>query len=446
LFVIALVALAVRIVPVLTKADLGWAMEPNGDSATYIGLANGLKHGCGFAWWAGTRCDPVPETNRTPGYALFLALMPGLRAALIAQGLLWSLLCFLVGDFTSTVAGPRAGYCAAGIIAADVTSVVCSNEIMSETLFTALLVGAALAELEVLKNVKSRRKVYYLLATVSALLGLALLVRPIAECVIPIFILAPMLLEGPSRRRKALMALLVAAGPLVCGTAWTLRNYSVAHVAAISTIAGLNFFYYRAVGTLAFASHAGWAETLARTHLLRNSDLSAQAYRIIAHHPFAFIGMTLWSFIYLCWVPDRTPLARFLGIPSILRFEDPGSVRIEALVHKLLAGNLKEFGAVSAQQLYSSTVLLLLMAIQILMIAFTWTGVTLALKKYGRAGSSIGRCVLFAFAIAIVTLLLASGPEAVARFRTPATPLLAFLTGVGWFGNRTTGSFPIPAR
>jgi hypothetical protein len=443
LFGIALAALAVRIVPVVTRGKVGWAMEPNGDSASYIGLAQGLKRGCGFARWAAAHCGAAPETNRTPGYPVFLSLMPGLRAALIAQGLIWSLLCFFVGHFTVTVASERAGYCAAGIIAADVPSIVSSNEIMSETLFIALLVGAALAELEVLRSSECPSKLYCLLA--SAMLGLALLVRPIAELLIPLFIVAPMLLDGRSRSRKALMAVIVAAGPVLCGTAWTLRNYSVARVTAISTIGSLNFFYYRAVGTLAFASGTGWAETLARTQPLRNVDLSAQACRIILHHPFAFIAMTLWSFIYLCWVPDRAPLAQFLGIPSVLGVEDPGSVRIEALIHKLWAGNFAELSIVPAQELRSSIVLLLLVALQLVMIGFTWAGVTLALKKHARLRSPLGRCVLFAFAIAMLTLLLASGPEAVARFRIPATPLLAFLAGVGWFGIREPGPFP-PSR
>jgi hypothetical protein len=432
---IALAALAVRLVPVVTRGEIGWAMEPNGDSAAYIGLANGLKRGCGFAWWAGTHCG-APEMNRTPGYPVFLSLMPELRAALIAQGLLWSLLCFFVGHFTATIAGTRAGYCAAGIIAADVPSIVSSNEIMSETLFTALLVGAVLAELEVLRGGECPPKLYCLLASASAMSGLALLVRPIAELVIPLLIAAPMLVGGRSRSRRVLMALLVAAGPVLGGAAWTLRNYSVARVAAISTIGDLNFFYYRAVGTLAFASSTGWAETLARTQPLRNVNLGAQAWRIILHHPFAFIAMTLWSFIYLCWVPDHSPLAQLLGIPSVLPVKDPGSVRIEALVHKLWAGNLAELSSVSTQELHSSMVLLLLVALQLVMIGFTWAGVALALKRHARLRSPLGLCVLFAFAIAMLTLLLASGPEAVARFRIPATPLLAFLAGVGWFGIR----------
>jgi hypothetical protein len=429
---IALAGLAVRTVPVLTRSDLGWAMEPNGDSRVYISLADGLKRGCGFSSWAGDHCIGAPETNRTPGYSFFLSIMPTLRIALIAQALLSSLLCFLVGLFAAKFASARAGYCAAGIIAVDVPSIVSSNEIMSETLFTALLVGAVLAELEMLRNAESPVKLYYLSALASAVLGMALLVKPIAEFLIPLAILAPMLSPEVSPQKKACLALLVATGPIVCVTAWTLRNHSVAGVTTLSTIAGLNFFYYRAIGTLAFASGTGWTETLGRERPLPNTDLSVQACGIILHHPFAFAAMTLWSFVYLCWVPDRAPLARLLGIPSVLGIQDPGSVRIETLVHNMWAGHFTGLNAIFTHELHSSLVLLLLVVLQLMMVGLTWAGVMLALRKNARHRSDT--CVLFAFAMSVLILLLASGPEAVARFRIPATPLLALVAAVGWFG------------
>jgi len=145
------------------------------------------------------------------------------------------------------------------------------------------------------------------------------------------------------------------------------------------------------------------------------------------------MAMTLWSFSYLCWVPSRAPLAQVLGIASVLRFEDPGSVRLEAFIHQLWAGSFTS--TISGRGVDSSIVLLSLLVLQLVMIGFTWAGVALALRKYAKLPSELRRGVLFAVAIAMVTLLLASGPEAVARFRVPAMPLLAFLAGVGWFGN-----------
>jgi hypothetical protein len=448
---IALVGLVIRIMPIVPRRDVGWAMEPNGDSFIYLALADGLKHGCGFRWWADDHCASapetsrppgypvylsltVPETNRTPGYPVFLSLMPGLRTALVVQGLLGSLLCFFVGVLAAMLAGTRAGYCAAALLAADLPSIISANEIMSEALFTALLVGGVLAELEVLRMGTSTGKVYGLLGFASVMFGLALLVRPIAEWMMPLVILALLLSGGTSWWKRVLLAGLVATGPVIFGTAWILRNYSVAGIATISTIGAVNLFYYRALGTLAFVSQAQLSKALIATHPQSHSDLTVRAVRIILQHPFAFTAMTLWSFFYLCWVSVRASLAQVLGINSTWRILNPGSVRIEGLARNLWAGNSTALGGIFAQEFQSSFALVSLVIVQLLMIGFTWAGVMLALKKCLRRRSQLGSCVLFAFAAALLLLLLAAGPEAVPRFRVPAMPLLAFLAGVGWFG------------
>jgi hypothetical protein len=209
----------------------------------------------------------------------------------------------------------------------------------------------------------------------------------------------------------------------------------VAGIATFSRIGAINLFYYRAVGTLAFASHTRWAETLARTHPLPNTDLSVQAARLILHHPVAFVEMTLWSLFYMSWVPVRASLAQVLGMGWDSRIVDPGSVRIEATLRNLWKGDFAILPAVFAHEFHSSSAFLLLVALQLLMIGFIWAGVMLALKRHAGLRSPLGSCVLFAFAIAVLTLLLAAGPEAVPRFRVPAMPLLAFLAGTGWLGS-----------
>jgi hypothetical protein len=210
---IALAALAIRIGPPIARSDVNWAMEVGGDSIVYLALADGLKHGCGFNWQVGDLCASapqtkrprgypvflsltVPETNRTPGYPVFLSLLPGPRVALIVQGVIGSLLCLFIGLFAASVAGAGAGYCAAGLIATDLPSIVYCNQIMSETLFTGLLIGALLLELEALRNGRSTWKLCVLLASASVMLGLALLVRPIAEFIMPIVILGPLASRG----------------------------------------------------------------------------------------------------------------------------------------------------------------------------------------------------------------------------------------------------------
>jgi hypothetical protein len=81
------------------------------------------------------------------------------------------------------------------------------------------------------------------------MLGLRPLVRPIAEFVIPLYILPPFLLGGIFMEQKSFTGSYRSAGPLASGTAWGSRNYRVAGVSSLSTNRGLNFFYCRAVGT-----------------------------------------------------------------------------------------------------------------------------------------------------------------------------------------------------
>jgi hypothetical protein len=42
--------------------------------------------------------------------------------------------------------------------------------------------------------------------------------------------------------------------------------------------------------------------------------------------------------------------------------------------------------------------------------------------------------LMYLLCIALVMLVLAAGPEAIARYRSPAMPFLAMAAGVGWSG------------
>ena len=147
--------------------------------------------------------------------------------------------------------------------------------------------------------------------------------------------------------------------------------------------------------------------------------LSAQAARIILHRPLAFIGMTLWSFFYLCWVPIRAPLAQVLGSAWAWQITEAGSVRVEVLLRQLRAGNFLALRSIFAQEFNSTVILASLAGAQLLMIGFIWIGVIFAVKRHASVRSQLGLCVLLTFATAIITLLLASGPEAYARYRVP---------------------------
>src|ERR1700730_14888804 len=90
----AATAIVVRVTPLTLVSGIGRVMDPNTDSEAYVALATGLQHGCGFARTSERGCVPLPEPSirhmamrvgnvntfpelmRTPGYPIFLSLMP----------------------------------------------------------------------------------------------------------------------------------------------------------------------------------------------------------------------------------------------------------------------------------------------------------------------------------------------------------------------------------
>ena len=88
--------------------------------------------------------------------------------------------------------------------------------------------------------------------------------------------------------------------------------------------------------------------------------------------------------------------------------------------------------------------LVLLITFQLATAAFLWTCVTLALRHW-RRGCHEDACLMSLAGSALVLLIIASGPEATARFRVPAMALLAMIAGVGWL-RRREGESPAPAR
>lgn len=143
---IAVFALLLRLSSILLVGGNGRWMDPNTDSVGYVALANGIRHGCGFAPLGDGKCL-APEVNRTPGYPLFLAAIPSIESALIAQATLAGAVVFVIGVFVSRRWGAGAGLVTSLLAAVDVPSIVYGSEVMTETLFMAAFTIAVLAEL-----------------------------------------------------------------------------------------------------------------------------------------------------------------------------------------------------------------------------------------------------------------------------------------------------------
>jgi hypothetical protein len=426
---LALVAILPRMA-LIPRGDIERAFDPNGDSSAYTQLADGLRHGCGFAKLANGKCAE-PEANRTPGYPLFLVLCLRLRTALVFQAMLEGLIVLAAGSFVYLNWGLTAALTASLLIAFDLPSIVYSAELMTETIFTACCTLAILLALYSFSIQRRTKSQLYPILAASALLAFAVLTRPIAEFGLIVPALLVLLIGRGSWWRKLALQILLLSLPALAIVGWSVRNDVVAGIAAPSSIGATNLFYYRAGGTLAFSSGSGWFHALGRMGSRPQAELTSGAVSIIEHHPIAFVAMTMWSFTFLALVPVRTPLNHVLGLQQTFPVQDPGSIRLRDALASMPTSPRAALATIYRDEFDGSLVIAGLIILQVLLAALLWIGVIAGLAL-ASIRSYRGKCILIFAGMAIVLQLLASGPEATARMRIPALPFLAIIAGIGW--------------
>jgi 4-amino-4-deoxy-L-arabinose transferase-like glycosyltransferase len=183
-----------------------------GDSQSYLLPGWELTNGYEFS----------PELRRTPGYPLFIAasltLGQSLEAVALGQhvlGLATAVFAFLLGR---QLFGPLAGLLAGLAVALSGPQLIYERYVMTEALFGFVLAGLSLALVAAMRQPTTAR-----LLVAGLLIGSAALVRPVAQAVLPIFLLA--LIVHLPRWRPALKAVgLAIAGYAVIVLPWIVRN------------------------------------------------------------------------------------------------------------------------------------------------------------------------------------------------------------------------------
>jgi hypothetical protein len=151
-----------------------------GDSETYLEPAYDLARGLGFS----------PILKRPPLYPAFIAasitfLGEDPHALALAQHVLGLVTVVLTYHLGRAAMNRAAGFAAGLLIALNGPLIIYERYVMAETLFTTLLVGAALAVV-----VGMRRASWPHYAVGGLLLGLAALCRPSAQLLVPVVLLA----------------------------------------------------------------------------------------------------------------------------------------------------------------------------------------------------------------------------------------------------------------
>lgn len=426
---IATLALVVRVAP-LFRSGLSWAMD--NDSPRYIALAEGLRTGCGFAQRLTTGCAE-PEVLRTPGYPVFLMMMPDIRAALFVQAAIGALVCLIIGMAVSKYWGEIAGATAALLLALDVPSIVNGDRIMSDVPFQALVTAAICLELVVIGRGKCDRGGVFRVVAAAVLSGAAILVRPIGFT-LPIFAgAAVMATKSANWRKKLSIALLAFAIPSAVLGGWMVRNRERTGVWTLSTAPALPLYYFGAAGVL--SQKTGEPFPQVQQNLARaigstyenyidaparlQAAMTTRSLEIYLHYPLTFAILSAESFLWLVLVPDRANLAPFLGTGGDAR-------RLEVATSSI---------ASRIRDLARSPLLTILVTLQFAMIFVTWLGIALAIWSIRKKSRRETLMILFLLSAAALLIAPAALPAAaMSRYRLPGVPLFAMLAGIGYFG------------
>lgn len=432
LLVVVLICTALlRIVAVLTVYRVEPTRTLRPDSQSYVDSARALVELGRFA--VSPDSPNLAQTVRTPGYPAFIAAvyaifgetnLPVLLAQIVlsvaAIGLVYLLGRIL---WSSTVA-----VISAIVLALDSSSFLYSQMVLTETLFTFVLVLTVWAAVRVVLVERPSR-----LSAVVVGLGLAgqALIRPVGYYLILVFLLTLLVrIAAANHKRELSIAVLLMLLPwvlLVGG--WQLRNWLLTGSSEFSHIRGINLLYYRGADIVARRDGVSLetARTIIEEKLGDTGDMShaelgemytREGLKLIGSNPSLFFSSALNGAVRMLFIPGAGGVLEYLGMPVEREGAMGDLLRISTVdyVKKWLVGNPVQFIAFVLTELY-------LLCVYGFAAAGAWY--SLIRERSSRLAHSLLLGTVLYF------LIISAGPEAYARFRVPIMPFLALYAGCG---------------
>ncbi len=378
--------------------------------------------------------DGHPEVIRTPGYSLFL--VPGLLlgsvdwVTVFLQALLGTLTVFLVHRVTrSHFGGTSAALFAAGICVLEPLSVVYCGMLLTETIFTTLLVLFLCA---ILQHLKSGHSACLLVAavTLSACAYVRPIAYPLAAPVAAVLLLPYAGLVG--LRQRALRALLFLAVVAGLVSPWQIRNGVTTGYYGLSAISAISLYFYQGAAVRSvtegvpfyrmqqemghadpdryFTQHPdqrGWDAGRRYAYFQR------RGLGLIAQHPATYAAIHLKGVARAVLDPGAVDVLKYLGL-----YPSSGGLLGVAVDRGLLAA-LSQASRDAPLALWTSLSFGLL-----LMAAYA-----LAVLGFWRSPRGVPRLMIVLLVVYFVTL--SGGPQSLGRFRHPIMPVIAMLAGAG---------------
>ena len=372
----------------------------------------------------------LPDIARTPGYALFLALLSlaGPIAAALAQVILSVLSVVLVWRLARAVfADGRIALVAAWIFAFEPLSVIYSILLLSETLFLVLFLLSLAGLVEFLRCRRLRG-----LAAAGLWLAAATFVRPVTYY-LPIALAVGLFLvlaHVPGLRWKAPAVLLVSVLPWLA--AWQIRNRVETGFGGFSSIEAHNLYFFSAGDVTARVEHRSLAQvdaelgyddarlfvarhpaTAGWNQAQRLEFMRSQAGRVLRAHPWVFLRTHVEGMMRTALNPGAAVLVSLLGTPvdgaTFVREQDEGPVA----------------AALQAARRFplQTAVMAALEAVLLAMYVFAVLGVV-----RWRAPNP---CLWMLLGVSLYFFAVSGGVVGEARFRLPVMPVLCILAAAG---------------
>jgi 4-amino-4-deoxy-L-arabinose transferase-like glycosyltransferase len=403
-----------------------------GDTSSYIRTAKALLYGGTFS--VTLERPDLPETIRTPGYPIYLAACfavfgVNLPIIVITQIFLSLGTIALVYGLVNSIGGYYAAVISALLLAFDLPSITYTLQVLSETLFTLMLVALIASGITILIN--PYRKYNYMLAGIF--LSMATMVRPISYyLIIPLGAgLVAWTIVSKLNWRAILIRLLLFGLPflLIIG-GWQLRNYLLIGDASVSQIEAVNMLAFRAAKIIALRDGTSMEEAIQTLGIKDITDIriwhqevlltdhwKEQALAIIKKYPGLFLRSSINGMLNVILGLGERPFMEIINgeLVTIGPVDDLTRLPVLAYLQKWAVDNRLFFLAFLYALgymfiIYLGVLLWLIMAIR---------------QKHMTLIDLLCWGVFFYF------VLISAGPEAYSRFRAPLMPILVIYAALG---------------
>jgi 4-amino-4-deoxy-L-arabinose transferase-like glycosyltransferase len=410
-----------------------------GDTKAYHDTAVAVHRVGAFSMTADDPTDP--QTYRTPGYPAFLAAIYTIfgerwSAAVMVQILISLLTIFITYHIARKLWDDRVALLAALIVSLETATLIYTLKIMTETLFTFLLVFMIYAGIKAIEN--RRKFTWLLLCGIS--LAAATSVRPISY-----YLLIPLALFflWVSIRNKwrwqtiLICQLLILLPSILFVCAWKQRNERMSGSSVYTSIEGFYALFWQGAAIIAERDGISLEEAQDRLGIGQDEKKEKRGRGYQRMHPetadFTFEQLSeLWLRDGEKIILQHPFLFAKIYVTGIIRmFIRPG---IHQLVQMVLGESFDE--SFTASKRYAHALIPFTIYAWTFLV-FLYFGVLRFLwHTFHRRSWTHNLLLLLLILLYIVAL--SGGPSINSRFRIPIVPILAMFSAAGWLFSRQT--------